>query len=200
MRPFGAGMGFDDDLDSLCKDFFELKPRNPLLSKVNWDGSRESLDEDTAYKPTSQGSGRKFQVSFEVKDYEPQDISVKVDRDTLVVEAKQEVNKDGRKSTRQFSRNFHLPKDVDPDKLISTLSNDGILTIEAPVPPQYHSLPSSSQPQLQSSQAYIPPKPYSTMPPSSMYNPPSSVYSQPPTSYPQPRPIPTTREIGRAHV
>ncbi|ELT96627.1 hypothetical protein CAPTEDRAFT_40509, partial [Capitella teleta] len=74
----------------------------------------------------------KFQVSFDVKDYEPQDISVKVDKDTLVVEAKRETIKDGSKSSKQFSRNVHLPSDVDPDKLVSSLSNDGILTLEAP--------------------------------------------------------------------
>lgn len=41
---------------------------------------------------------------------------------------------------REFQRRIQLPSDVDPGKLSSTLSTDGILTVEAPVPPRYQAV------------------------------------------------------------
>jgi len=43
-------------------------------------------------------------------------------------------------ATREFQRRIQLPSDVDPAKLTSTLSTDGILTVEAPVPPRYQAI------------------------------------------------------------
>lgn len=34
--------------------------------------------------------------------------------------------------SRQFTRRYVLPEDVEPEKVISTLSADGVLVIEAP--------------------------------------------------------------------
>ena len=42
--------------------------------------------------------------------------------------------------SREFNRRIQLPTDVDPSKLTSTLSADGILSVEAPVPPRYHAI------------------------------------------------------------
>jgi len=62
---------------------------------------------------------------------------VTVEDETLIVQAKRSVEKDGAVSTKEFSRKIRIPPDVDPERLSSTLTSDGILTVEAPVPPQY---------------------------------------------------------------
>ena len=134
----------DDEMDKIMNnDFFELKPRNPKVSSIRRDdyGSRESLDDDTVnnlYKINPQTQGRNFEISFDVKDYDPNEISVTVKDDTLMIEAKHMETRDGGRSVREFNRKVAVPKDVDVDKLSSTLSNDGILTVQAPVPPNYH--------------------------------------------------------------
>jgi len=78
-------------------------------------------------------------MNFDVKDYSAEDISVTVEDETLIVQAKRCVEKDGAVSTKEFSRRIRIPPDVDPERLSSTLTSDGILTVEAPAPPEYSS-------------------------------------------------------------
>ena len=61
----------------------------------------------------------------------------KVKENTLVVEAKHEEIADGSRRSKEFSRTVRLPRDVDVERLTSTLSKDGVLTVQAPVPPKY---------------------------------------------------------------
>lgn len=142
----------------LNRDFFKLRPTasastssllghgspdrlsSPPPRKEDLGGSRETLDEETAkslYVNQPQSEGRLFCMSFDVKDFEAEDISVTVEDDTLIVQAKRRTEKDGAVSVKEFNRKIKLPKDVDPEKLISTMTSDGILTIEAQVPPEY---------------------------------------------------------------
>lgn len=53
----------------------------------------------------------------------------------LCVHAKHEEDTPGRKVRLEFTKNYSLPENVDPKALKSTLSNDGVLQIEAPAPP-----------------------------------------------------------------
>ena len=87
---------FDSDFDRMTRDFYHLRPRSAGScgggSSVGGGGSRqrlredfgskESLDEDTTSRliiDNASGGPRKFQISFDVKEYRPDDISVKVD-------------------------------------------------------------------------------------------------------------------------
>ena len=70
-----------------------------------------------------------------------QAVQVRVEDNCLIVEAKQaEVKEGGTKFNKEFSRKIQLPGEVDPEKLSSTLSADGVLSIKAPVPPRYHAV------------------------------------------------------------
>jgi len=89
----------------------------------------------------SSGGPRLFSMSFDVKEYDAEDISVTVEEQTMTVRATHRAEGDGAVSVKEFSRKVNIPPEVDPEKLTSTLSSDGILTVEAPVPPVY---PSSS--------------------------------------------------------
>lgn len=150
----GGSLFGGSDLFSRDHDFFQLRPsigagrESGSPRREEW-GSRESLDDDTTkklYRGTgagavvesqANGAGRVFSMNFDVKDYRPEDISVTVEDETLVVQAKRKIEKDGGVSTKEFSRKIKIPPDVDPEKLTSSLTSDGILTVEAPAPPEY---------------------------------------------------------------
>ena len=108
----------------------------------------EVLDDDTARSlfvdldpQKGEGRGRVFCMSFDARQYDPADVAVRCEDGCLVVEAKHvEQDNFGSKVARQFQRRIQLPRDVDPAKLTSSLSSDGILTVKAPVPPRYQAI------------------------------------------------------------
>ena len=50
------------------------------------------------------------------------------------VHAKHEENSEGNSVFREYNREFLLPSGTDPESIKSSLSKDGILTVEAPLP------------------------------------------------------------------
>lgn len=56
--------------------------------------------------------------------------------DCLIVQvhAKHEEKSDNRSVYREYNREFLLPKGVQPERIKSSLSKDGVLTVEAPLP------------------------------------------------------------------
>lgn len=82
-------------------------------------------------KSTNDNDG--FQVRLEVKHFEPNEISVKVVDQTIVIEAKHEEKEDEQGFVfRHFIRRYKLPKEYDVNDVVTTLSVDGVLTIKAP--------------------------------------------------------------------
>ena len=53
---------------------------------------------------------------------------------TQQVHAKHEEKSDNRSVYREYNREFLLPKGVNPEDIRSSLSKDGVLTVEAPLP------------------------------------------------------------------
>ena len=84
----------------------------------------------------------KFQVEFDVKDYKPEELSIKTEGTTLVVLAKHE-EKSGDSSyvTKQFEQRFTLPSGVKSDAISSSLSRDGKLMVTAPRSVEQHKTP-----------------------------------------------------------
>lgn len=54
------------------------------------------------------------------------------------VYAKHEEKSDSRSVFREYNREFLLPEGTDPDFIKSSLSRDGVLTVEAPLPKSDH--------------------------------------------------------------
>lgn len=54
------------------------------------------------------------------------------------VYAKHEEKSDSRSVFREYNREFLLPEGTDPDLIKSSLSKDGVLTVEAPLPRSEH--------------------------------------------------------------
>ena len=52
------------------------------------------------------------------------------------VHAKHEEKGDGKSVYKEYNREFLLPHGTDPESIQSSLSRDGILTVQAPLPTQ----------------------------------------------------------------
>src|SRR5690625_2395721 len=80
---------------------------------------------------TPQPANDKYQIMVDVSHFAPEEISVKMVDQTIVVTGKHEDKADNfGYVSRQFSRKYLLPSDVEPETVSSTLSADGILTIQ----------------------------------------------------------------------
>lgn len=76
----------------------------------------------------------KYQIMVDVSHFTPEEISVKMIDNTVVVTGKHEDKADNYGYvSRQFSRKYLLPQDVEPETVTSTLSADGILTISVSI-------------------------------------------------------------------
>ncbi|XP_021366019.1 major egg antigen-like isoform X2 [Mizuhopecten yessoensis] len=132
---------WESEIDNMRTDFFHVKPDdNKLESMTDRLGiadSRTSSDAQTSIEKDQNGQPV-YRAVFNVKDYKPDEVNVKMDADKLIVNAKHEEKKEGKSVCREFSREVNIPREVDPMSLGCTISSDGILTVEAPLPtPQY---------------------------------------------------------------
>lgn len=76
-----------------------------------------------------------FEVCIDVQHFKPEEISVKAEKNFVVVEAKHEEKQDEHGFvTRQFTRKYNLPAGYKGEDVISSLSSDGILSIKCSNP------------------------------------------------------------------
>ncbi|KAJ8924287.1 hypothetical protein NQ315_007080 [Exocentrus adspersus] len=101
---------------------YPLEELANLRSVLQDTGSSVSLDKD------------KFQANFDVQQFKPEEISVKVTGDrTVTIEGKHEEKPDEHGYiSRHFVRKYVLPEDCDAKNVQSKLSSDGVLTVTAP--------------------------------------------------------------------
>lgn len=73
-----------------------------------------------------------FQVSLDVQQFLPNEITIKAVDNVVTVEGKHEEKPDDHGYiARNFVRKYTLPNEIDCADLVSTLSSDGILTLKA---------------------------------------------------------------------
>ncbi|KAL5290813.1 hypothetical protein ACFFRR_010286 [Megaselia abdita] len=76
-----------------------------------------------------------FQVSVNVQQFKPNELTVKVVDNHVVVDGRHEERFDEHGLiSRQFQRKYLIPKGIDSKFVTSSLSSDGILTVKAPPP------------------------------------------------------------------
>jgi len=74
-----------------------------------------------------------FEVKLDVKQFSPEDLSVKMVDNFLVVEGKHEEKEDEFGFiSRQFTRRYEIPEDVKAEEITCNLSSDGFLVFSAP--------------------------------------------------------------------
>lgn len=121
--------------------------------------ARTWLDEfNSPLIQSSDGDNKCLKLRFDVSQYAPEEIVVKtVDNKLLVsytskyiyflnnkhiisllfnlqVHAKHEEKTESKSVYREYNREFLLPKGTNPELIKSSLSKDGVLTVEAPLP------------------------------------------------------------------
>ncbi|XP_014270802.1 alpha-crystallin A chain [Halyomorpha halys] len=73
-----------------------------------------------------------FKVNLDVQQFKPEELKVKVVEDYLVIEGKHEERSDEHGFiSRQFTRRYKIPQNVDQEAIESNLSSDGVLTLKA---------------------------------------------------------------------
>lgn len=127
-QQFGLGLDPEDliapvtapDLRNLARRCPYFRPWLSAASKSDV-GSTVNLDKE------------KLQIDLDVKDFAPEEISVKAGDGTITVEGKHEEKEDEHGFiSRHFVRRYRLPKGHDVAKIQSELSSDGVLRITAP--------------------------------------------------------------------
>nr|KAG5708948.1 hypothetical protein BaRGS_009357 [Batillaria attramentaria] len=92
-----------------------------------------------------------FRIGLDVRHFKPEELKVTTKDNRVIINAKHEERPDEHGYIkREFTRQYVLPKDVDPSTVSSGLSSDGVLTIKAPKKaleaPQERSIPITHEP------------------------------------------------------
>lgn len=121
-----------EDLIDLFGLNHSYKPRKRLHSP-----SEEEQALSLAKTRKTRDPSDKFEVKLDVRHFKPEEINIKVIGNDLMVEAKHNERREGNGSvSRQFTRRYELPKDVDSQLMTGSFSTDGKLMICAPLKPQ----------------------------------------------------------------
>ena len=89
-------------------------------------------DLGTGGMKTSRTEDGTLQLAVDVSQYKPEEVSVKLCDDNLVIEGKTESSESDSYHKSEFRRWFRLPRDVKHEAIKSTLTPDNKLLIEVP--------------------------------------------------------------------
>lgn len=127
-QQFGLGLDPEDlfapvtapDLRSLARSCPYFRPWLSRAAEADA-GSTVKLDKE------------KMEISLDVGQFAPEEVSVKAGGGFVTVEGKHEEKQDEHGFiSRHFVRRYRLPKGHDVEKIESKMSSDGVLTITAP--------------------------------------------------------------------
>lgn len=125
---YGLGL-FDDDLRVHPQ---YLRNRHPLIANLYNRPSRLNTASQSGLSHI-QNDDNNFKVNLDVQQFKPEEVSVKVVDGYIVVDGKHEERSDEHGFiSRQFTRRYKVPDNVEPAAITSILSSDGVLSIGAP--------------------------------------------------------------------
>ena len=152
---------WEKQMERMRKDFLQLLPADgellsiddPKIAKRR--GSTDVLDAKLlrTLMMDYPHEGRRFRLRFNLAGFDPKSVIVTVDHERIVVQATQLADVDNEKTPEngkpppldlrpreKYARKIERPAEVDPKRVRAFLSSDGILTLEAQLPPQTLSL------------------------------------------------------------
>ncbi|CAF1184443.1 unnamed protein product [Rotaria magnacalcarata] len=117
-------------------------PDFPEFGGVDWPtfrgsasglGSTPSTSGQRAFIEEDNDGRKKYKIQFDIGEFRPEELNVKIDGRMLIVKGDRQVKVGNATESKQFNRELTLPEFVDIRTLQSYLSEDGQLTMEAPV-------------------------------------------------------------------
>ncbi|KAH8364601.1 hypothetical protein KR084_008684 [Drosophila pseudotakahashii] len=122
--------------------YYCQRQRNPYLALAGpMEQQLRQLEKHVGSSSGASGAVSKigkdgFQVCMDVSHFKPSELVVKVQDNSVLVEGTHEEREDDHGFiTRHFIRRYALPEGYEADKVASTLSSDGVLTVKVPKPP-----------------------------------------------------------------
>ncbi|KAK9498835.1 hypothetical protein O3M35_003391 [Rhynocoris fuscipes] len=92
-----------------------------------------SLSVEDSGVPAIHSDPKEFRVNLDVQQFKPEELNVRIADGFIVVNGKHEERTDQHGFvSRQFTRRYKIPEEVDPNAFVSNLSSDGVLSIMAP--------------------------------------------------------------------
>ncbi|EFO86693.1 hypothetical protein GCK72_010451 [Caenorhabditis remanei] len=79
-----------------------------------------------------ENTDNKFAVKLDVAAFKPEELKVNLEGNVLTIEGHHEVKTEHGFSKRSFTRQFHLPKNVDLAHIHTAINKDGQMTIDVP--------------------------------------------------------------------
>ncbi|XP_021944508.1 heat shock protein beta-1 isoform X2 [Folsomia candida] len=113
------------------ENFFSNKSSNQLTQQQQQGNVLEGLSSPLIQED---GGDKTLKLRFDVSQYAPEEIVLKTIDNKLLVHAKHEEKSETKSVYREYNREFLLPSGVNPELIRSSLSKDGVLTVEAPLP------------------------------------------------------------------
>ncbi|EDW18172.1 heat shock protein 22 [Drosophila mojavensis] len=115
--------------------FHEPQMWTGLTVPRNW--QQIARTQEQQFTPAATIGKNGYQVSLDVSEFKPNELTVKTVNNSVVIEGKSEQEEDaqGGYYSRHFLRRFTLPEGYEAEKTTSSLSSDGVLTISVPNPP-----------------------------------------------------------------
>ena len=116
-------------LDNFFDDVFDwsLSPRYYRL--INFPYRKSHSSSDPSHRKVQEDT---FKVTLDVRNYQPDDVSLTVEGDKLLVKGKSRTENEFGFETSEFERAYPIPSDVDVKGFQSKINNEGQLEIEAP--------------------------------------------------------------------
>ncbi|XP_065089937.1 protein lethal(2)essential for life-like [Ochlerotatus camptorhynchus] len=132
---FGSGITSDDLMTAMSAAAAARSAlQNPSRTMYNRPWRNSSMASLQDIGSTVKADKEKFQINLDVQQFTPNEISVMVSQNSIVIEGKHEEKQDEHGFiSRQFKRRYMLPAGHDANQIKSSISSDGILTVMAPM-------------------------------------------------------------------
>lgn len=135
-RSFHSLMPMDSAMGSMPSGALSSMPSPPAMPNFGQMMPMRPMQELKIDNPyvTDKDGNRKLKLDFDVRQFTPEEIQVKTQDRQLCVHAKHEEKGEHGQVYREYQRYFLLPDNLEPERLSSVLSPEGVLSIEAPMP------------------------------------------------------------------
>jgi HSP20 family molecular chaperone IbpA len=122
----------EDEMRAMREQMLRLVPRDPTDTKLD---VQHAEIQPRGHAVVEEKGETKLKLEFDVHQFKPEEVKVKVlGANILQVTADHEEKTQSGFQRRTFVRQYSLPKGVDAEHVRPTLTQDGVLTIEAKAP------------------------------------------------------------------